>query len=106
METLEQRCEICLKLTIKTPKRRLCSSVSVVNFEQVNGGWVRTAGTSLFDWPVAMTWWKYGHSMLPGAVPGKRTSDINITNGVVAQCDVSVIKRTFVSDSTLIKNEF
>ena len=44
--------------------------------------------------------------MLPGAVPGKRTSDINFTNGVVAQCDVSVIKRTFVSDSTLIKNEF
>ena len=29
------RCEICSKLTI-TP----CSSVSIVNFEQVNAGWV------------------------------------------------------------------
>ena len=50
----------------------LCSTVSVVNFEQVNGGWVRRAGTSLFDWPVTMTWWKYGHLMLPGGVPGKK----------------------------------
>ena len=57
METLEQRCEICSKLTIKTPKRRhwrrsgifivnsehisqLCSSVSSVNFEHVLAGWV------------------------------------------------------------------
>ena len=55
METLEQKCEICSQLTIKTPKRRrrrfgvfivncehishLCSSVSIVNFEQVDGGW-------------------------------------------------------------------
>ena len=56
IETLEQRCEICSKLTIKPPKRRqwrrfggfivnfehisqLCSSVSIVNFEQVNAGW-------------------------------------------------------------------
>ena len=56
-ETLEQGCEICSKLTIKTPKRHhwrrfgvfivnfehishLCSSVSIVNFEQVNDGWV------------------------------------------------------------------
>ena len=56
IETLEQRCEICSKLTIKTPKRRhwcligvfianfqhilhLCSSVSIVNFEQLNAGW-------------------------------------------------------------------
>ena len=31
-------CEICSKLTIKTP----CYNVSVVNFEQVNGGWDRT----------------------------------------------------------------
>ena len=37
------KCEICLKLTIKTPKRRqLCSSVSIVNFEQVNAGLVWT----------------------------------------------------------------
>ena len=52
----EQRCETCSKLTIKPPKRRqwrrfggfivnfehishLRSSVSMVNFEQVNGGW-------------------------------------------------------------------
>ena len=51
-------CEICSKLTIKTPKRRQCrrsvfffyyrlgtyftpcSSVSIVNFEQVIAGWV------------------------------------------------------------------
>ena len=55
IETLEQRCEICSKLTIKTPKRRhwhrfgvfiviferishLCSSLSIVNFEEVNAG--------------------------------------------------------------------
>ena len=57
IETLEQRCEICLKLTIKTSKRRqwrrsgififnfehishLISSVSIVNFEHVIAGWV------------------------------------------------------------------
>ena len=51
-ETLEQRCEICSKLTINTPKRRqwhrsgvfivhfehishFCFSVSIVNFEHV-----------------------------------------------------------------------
>ena len=56
IKTLEQRCEICSKLTIKTPKRRqwrrfgvfivnfehvshLCSSVSIVNFGQVNASW-------------------------------------------------------------------
>ena len=48
------RCEICLKLTIKTPERHPCSthmftpyftpcsSVSIVNFEQVNARWVRS----------------------------------------------------------------
>ena len=36
IETLEQRCEICSKLTIIN----LCSSVSIVNFEHVNAGWV------------------------------------------------------------------
>ena len=57
IEALEQRREICSKLTIKTPKRchwrrfdvfivnfehisHLCSSVFIVNFEQVNAGWV------------------------------------------------------------------
>ena len=52
-ETLEQRCEICSKLTIKTPKRRqwrrfgvfivnseqfshLCSSVPIANSEHIN----------------------------------------------------------------------
>ena len=51
------RCEICSKLTIKTPERRLasfcylccqlwtyftpCSSASIVNFEQENSDWVR-----------------------------------------------------------------
>ena len=34
------RCEICSKLTIKTPERsQTCSSVSIVNFEQVIAGW-------------------------------------------------------------------
>ena len=57
IETLKQRCGICSKLTVKPPKQRqlhrfggfivnfghisyLCSSVSIVNFEQVNPGWV------------------------------------------------------------------
>ena len=60
IETLEQRCEVCSKLTIKPPKRghwrrfcsfidkfehisHLCSSVSIVNFEQVNAGWEYSA---------------------------------------------------------------
>ena len=36
------RCEIWSKLTIKTSERRYftpCSSVFIVNFEQVNAGW-------------------------------------------------------------------
>ena len=42
---IRTRCETCLKLTIKTPERRHwtyftpCSSVSIVNFEQVNANW-------------------------------------------------------------------
>ena len=54
VETREQRCETCSKLTKKTPKRRhrfgvfivnfehishLCSSFSTTNFEQVNADW-------------------------------------------------------------------
>ena len=43
IETLEQS-EICSKLTIKTSERRQtyftpCSSVSIVDFKQVNAGW-------------------------------------------------------------------
>ena len=51
------RCEICSKLTIKIPERSWrrsgifivtyfthCSSLSIVNFEQVNAGWVSEAG--------------------------------------------------------------
>ena len=58
-EILEQKCEICSKLTIMPPKRRqwhcfggfilnfehishLFSSVSIVNFEHVITGWVET----------------------------------------------------------------
>ena len=36
------RCEICSKLTIKTPDLsyfKPCTSVSIVNFEKVNTGW-------------------------------------------------------------------
>ena len=40
------RCEICPKLTLKTPERRAayftpCSSVFIVNFEQVIAEWER-----------------------------------------------------------------
>ena len=39
-----KRCEICSKLTIKTPERRTnfttFSSVSSIDFEQVNVSWV------------------------------------------------------------------
>ena len=41
------RCEIWSKLTIKTPERRYftpCSSVFIVNFEQVNAGWEDVTG--------------------------------------------------------------
>ena len=36
-------CEICSKLTIKTPEdnKDTCFSVSIVNFKQVNSGWVK-----------------------------------------------------------------
>ena len=57
IEALGQRCEICSKLTVKTPKQRqwhrfdvfvvnfehishLCSSVSIVNFKHVIASWV------------------------------------------------------------------
>ena len=36
---LEKRCGICPKLTIKTPP---FSRLSIVEFKQVNTGWVRT----------------------------------------------------------------
>ena len=40
-ESTRARCEIRSKLTIKTPERRdwRRSSISIVNFEQVNTGW-------------------------------------------------------------------
>ena len=53
IETLEQRCEICSKLPMKTTKSfgvfivnfehisHLCSSVSIANFEHVIAGWER-----------------------------------------------------------------
>ena len=37
------RCEIYSKLTMKTPER---SSVSILNFEQVNAGWIVAFCTS------------------------------------------------------------
>ena len=38
------RCEICSKVTIKTPERRQwrCSGTFIVNFEKVNTDWVAT----------------------------------------------------------------
>ena len=80
-ETLDQRCEICSKLTIKPPKRRqwrrfggfivnfehilhLCSSVSIVNFEQVNARWVCTnrldGVTNLSKTILLSSLWKIG----------------------------------------------
>ena len=41
------RFEICSKLTIKTPEP--CSSVSIVNFEQVNAHWVEVGLPLLID---------------------------------------------------------
>ena len=38
IETLEEICKLCSKLTIETPFTLFCS-VSVANFEQVNVGW-------------------------------------------------------------------
>ena len=39
---IRARCAICSKLTIKTPERNHWrhSYVSIVNFQQVNAGWV------------------------------------------------------------------
>ena len=34
-----RRCEICSKLTIKTPDDVIGSSVSIVNFEHIIAGW-------------------------------------------------------------------
>ena len=66
IETLEQRCQICSKLTIQPPKRRhrrrfgnvivnfehishLCSTVSIVNFEHVIAGWVYSVTYALLS---------------------------------------------------------
>ena len=64
---IRRKCEICSKLTIKTPERRQwrlsgvfivnfehishspCSSVSIVNSEQVNAGCISAAIVSSFD---------------------------------------------------------
>ena len=53
------RFEICSKLTIKTPERRQlsllltyltpCSSVSIVNFEQVNASWAENSRFQIFS---------------------------------------------------------
>ena len=45
------RCEICSKLTIKTPERRHgtpCSCVSIVNFEHVIAGWVESINSKYY----------------------------------------------------------
>ena len=69
------RCKICPKLTIKSPEQyqwcrsgvfivnfeHTCTSVSIVNFEQVNAGWVRRfqsarSPTNLFEANVLYTY--------------------------------------------------
>ena len=72
------RCEICSKSTIKTQERRLvsfwclycwlwtdftpCYSVSIVNFEQVNAGWVIRRW--IFNLQISLQWiiwcWQFG----------------------------------------------
>ena len=48
------RCKICSKLTIKTSGRRLyftpCSSVSIVNFEYVIVGWIKSKSMKFQNW--------------------------------------------------------
>ena len=44
------RCEICSKLTINTSFTP-CSSVSIVNFEQVNDGWDHILEVSVVSVP-------------------------------------------------------
>ena len=74
VETLEQRCELCSKLTIKPAKRRqwrrfggfivnfehishLSSNVAIVNFEQVNAGWIMSIWwITLFRHLYALIW--------------------------------------------------
>ena len=72
IETPEQRCEICSKLTIKPPKRchwrrfggfivnfehilHLSCSVSNVDFEQVNAGWDDPSSV-LLVWVAFLPW--------------------------------------------------
>ena len=66
------RCEICSKLTVKIPEQLLMfllflfySNVSIVDFEQVNAGWV----------------WALAHSYL---VPGKKRKHAKASNYVAA----------------------
>ena len=33
-------CEICLKLTVKTPNNVIDDGISLVNYSQVNAGWI------------------------------------------------------------------
>ena len=58
------RCEICSKLTIKIQEQREyftpCSSVSIVNFEQVNADW--DAKKSWANKPLFEQWLKMGQS--------------------------------------------
>ena len=42
------RCEICSKLPIKTPYFTPCSSVSMINFEQVITGWDNSTTSKIF----------------------------------------------------------
>ena len=44
---------------------------------------------------------KYGHFMVPGAFPDKRTPDIDFTGEAVVKCDVPVLKKTFVGAGNL-----
>ena len=50
-----KRCEVCSKLTIKTPEGPF-SSVSIADFEQVNVSWVSNVG---------VLWPEFSHSQLP-----------------------------------------
>ena len=74
------RCEICSKFTIKTPERRHCSSVFIVNFDQINTGWNLYTVRIKVSHPVSNNHWRktliqniltFSCSNITKRVPGK-----------------------------------
>ena len=76
--TLEKRCEICSKLTIKVPERPSFSGASIVDFEQVNIS--RFQETSWGDWN-----WRQAPS---------QPSKWQFLTVVLENCEKSVVKHS------------